>query len=235
MVSTHKHLDISLGNSTTYWFYDISTSVFKTIGSLQSLTDLTVRFHPGLHVTDAEFSALANLENLRCLDVSEMPVNTGSEQFGPPWRSALQITQDPLLKVLLALRKLEWFHIDLQSDPILIRYHDAVEIEHLLSNLRRGCIRDLMLISEDVKSDVWPNEADWLIALPLGVWLPTNRAFNPDPHTWSQRILDHETTGKVAETDQDSVLDDFGLEINEFFDFEDGEDSDEQKQTLFLN
>jgi len=53
--------------------------VFKTIGSLQSLTDLTVKVYTGLQVTDAEFSALANLKNLRCLDLSERPVNTGSE------------------------------------------------------------------------------------------------------------------------------------------------------------
>jgi len=93
--------------------------------------------------------------------------------------------------------------------------------------LRRGYIRDFSLISENANSNTWPNEADWLFALPSGVWLPTNRAFNPDPHTWSQRILDHEVTGEVAETDQDSVLDDFESGINEFLDLEDREDSDE--------
>lgn len=81
-----------------------------------------------------------------------------------------------------------------------------------------------MLISGDAGSNTCPDAAVWMFALPPGIWLPTNSAYNPDPYTWCHRSLNYEIIRGVADVDRDSDLEEFGPEADECSDFEDEED-----------
>lgn len=126
-----QHLEISLGNSTSNWFYDINTSVFKTFARLASLQNLVVWVHPGLHITDAEITALMSLESLRSLEIYQMPdaTNVDDNEQDRAWRSALQTTAESLTAMLVALKNLEWLHIELACDPV-----DTPTTMHCCSN-----------------------------------------------------------------------------------------------------
>ena len=100
---TLRQLEISLGNSTSNWFYDTNTSVFKAFARLESLQSLVVWVHPGLHITDAEITALTSLESLRCLEIYQMTDTSSVDEDGQDraWRSALQTTAESLTEMLV--------------------------------------------------------------------------------------------------------------------------------------
>jgi hypothetical protein len=214
-----------LGNSATDWQPDLDSDVFKAVGNLARLHTLLIHLYLGLDISDTEFADLTRLQCLKRLEITEMTI-WPEEEHDLLWRrSALQVTGSQMLETLTTL-DLDCLQIELVSDAVQVTYREAVLIDLQLSNINHCRINDFTMVADEPICLEWPTEADWVLTIPAGAWLPTNKAYKPDSSIWEYRDLNHGVRRAVETPRENSLWDVTGSDLDESSEYGEGDESE---------